>query len=93
MLFRFRKYNFCSKCKCFIYERFFWTGETNQTQAANFASLSAILYYTDSLAAGASATDAIRILFGSQFSNLVDANDGLKFSNLDETMAIKQGSS
>jgi hypothetical protein len=65
--------------------------ETNQTQAANFASLSAILYYTDSLAAGASATDATRILFGSQFSNLVDANDGRKFTNLDETMAIKQG--
>jgi hypothetical protein len=65
--------------------------ETNQTQAANFASLSAILYYTDSLAAGASATDATRILFGSQFSSLVDANDGRKFTNLDETMAIKQG--
>jgi hypothetical protein len=65
--------------------------EVSQTQAANFASLSALLYYTDSLAAGAAATDATRVLFGSQFSNLVDAKDGRKFTNLDETMAIKQG--
>jgi hypothetical protein len=66
--------------------------ETLQTQA-NYSSLSAILYYTDSLAAGAASTDATRVLFGSQFSNLVDARDGRKFSNLDETMAIKQGTS
>ena len=66
--------------------------ETLQTQA-NYASLSAILYYTDSLAAGAASTDATRVLFGSQFSNIVDAKDGRKFSNLDETMAVKQGTS
>ena len=60
---------------------------------SNHASLSTFLYYTDSLAAGAAAMDAARVLFGAQFSNLVDINDGLKFSNLDETMAIKQGSS
>jgi hypothetical protein len=65
--------------------------EVSQTQAANFASLCAILYYTDSLAAGAASMDATRVLFGSQFSNLVDAKDGRKFTNLDETMAIKQG--
>jgi hypothetical protein len=65
--------------------------EVTQTQAANYSSLSAILYYTDSLAAGAAAADATRVLFGSQFSNLVDAKDGRKFTNLDETMAIKQG--
>jgi autotransporter-associated beta strand protein len=66
--------------------------EPLQTQA-NYASLSAILYYTDSLAAGAASTDATRVLFGSQFSNLVDARDGRKFTNLDETMSIKQGTS
>jgi hypothetical protein len=66
--------------------------ETLQLQS-NFASLSAFLYYTDSLAAGAEAMDAARVLFGAQFSDLVDINDGMKFSNLDETMGIKQGSS
>ena len=66
--------------------------ETLQPQS-NYASLSTFLYYTDSLAAGAAAMDAARVLFGAQFSDLVDINDGLKFSNLDETMAIKQGSS
>jgi hypothetical protein len=65
--------------------------EVTQTQAANYSSLSAILYYTDSLAVGAVAADATRAIFGSQFSNIVDANDGRKFTNLDETMAIKQG--
>jgi len=60
-------------------------------QAKDYASLSAILYYTDSLAIGLAPMDAARVLFGSQFSNLVDANDGRKFTNLDETMAIKQG--
>jgi hypothetical protein len=65
--------------------------EVTQTQAVNYSSLSALLYYTDSLATGAAAADATRVLFGSQFSNLVDANDGRKFTNLDETMAIKQG--
>jgi hypothetical protein len=64
--------------------------EITQAQAANYSSLSAILYYTDSLAAGAAAADATRAIFGSQFSNIVDANDGRKFTNLDETMAIKQ---
>jgi hypothetical protein len=65
--------------------------EVTQTQAVNYSSLSALLYYTDSLAAGAAAADATRAIFGSQFSNIVDANDGRKFTNLDETMAIKQG--
>ena len=69
-------------------------GETIQTtEEVNYASLSVLLYYKDSLTAGAAVTDATRVLFGSQFSNLVDARDGRKFSNLDETMAIKQGTS
>jgi hypothetical protein len=69
-------------------------GETIQTaEEVNYASLSVLLYYKDSLTTGAAVTDATRVLFGSQFSNLVDANDGRKFTNLDETMAIKQGTS
>jgi hypothetical protein len=60
------------------------------TQTGGFASLSMLLYDTDSLSRGGTPVDAARVLFGSAYSNAVDVKDGRKFSNLDETMAVKQ---
>ncbi len=60
------------------------------TQTGGFASLSMLLYETDSLTTGGTPADATRVLFGATYSNNVDLKDGRKFTNLDETMAVKQ---
>jgi hypothetical protein len=60
------------------------------TQTGGFASLSMLLYETDSLTRGGTPADATRVLFGAGYSNNVDLKDGRKFTNLDETMAVKQ---
>jgi hypothetical protein len=60
------------------------------TQTGGFASLSMLLYETDSLAKGGSPADAARVLFGSGYNNNVDVKDGRKFTNLDETMSVKR---
>jgi hypothetical protein len=60
------------------------------TQTGGFASLSMLLYETDSLAIGGTPADATRVLFAATYSNSVDLKDGRKFTNLDETMAVKQ---
>jgi hypothetical protein len=59
-------------------------------QTGGFASLSMLLYETDSLTTGGTPADATRVLFGATYSNNVDLKDGRKFTNLDETMAVKQ---
>ena len=60
------------------------------TQSGGFASLSMLLYETDSLTKGGTPADATRVLFGAGYNNNVDVKDGRKFTNLDETMAIKR---
>jgi hypothetical protein len=60
------------------------------TQTGGFASLSMLLYETDSLTKGGTPADATRVLFAATYSNNVDLKDGRKFTNLDETMAVKQ---
>jgi hypothetical protein len=60
------------------------------TQTGGFASLSMLLYETDSLTIGGTPADATRVLFGAGYSNNVDLKDGRKFTNLDETMSVKQ---
>ncbi len=60
------------------------------TQTGGFASLSMLLYETDSLTTGGTPADATRVLFAATYSNNVDLKDGRKFTNLDETMAVKQ---
>jgi hypothetical protein len=60
-------------------------------QSGGFASLSMLLYETDSLTKGGTPADATRVLFSAGYSNNVDLKDGRKFTNLDETMAVKQG--
>jgi hypothetical protein len=59
----------------------------------DYASLSAILYYTDSLTIGLPPMDATRVLFSSRFSSAVDGDDGRKFANLDESMSVRRGTS
>jgi hypothetical protein len=61
------------------------------TQTGGFASLSILLYETDSLTKGGTPADATRVLFAAGYNNNVDLKDGRKFTNLDETMAVKQG--
>ena len=51
-------------------------------------TLSAVLYYSDSLANQSTEMDALKVLFDNKFSNSVDINDGVKFTNLDETMSV-----
>jgi Secretion system C-terminal sorting domain len=63
------------------------------TQTGGFASLSMLLYETDSLTNGGSPADAARVLFGAGFSNNVDLKDGRKFTNIDETMSVKRSTS
>jgi hypothetical protein len=60
------------------------------TQTGGFASLSMLLYETDSLTIGGTPADATRVLFAATYSNNVDLKDGRKFTNLDETMSVKQ---
>jgi hypothetical protein len=60
------------------------------TQTGGFASLSMLLYETDSLTKGGTPADATRVLFAATYSNNVDLKDGRKFTNLDETMSVKQ---
>jgi hypothetical protein len=60
------------------------------TQTGGFASLSMLLYETDSLSKGGTPVDAARVLFGAGYNNNVDLKDGRKFTNLDETMSVKR---
>jgi hypothetical protein len=60
------------------------------TQTGGFASLSMLLYETDSLTIGGTPADATRVLFAATYSNNVDLKDGRKFTNLDETMSVKR---
>jgi hypothetical protein len=49
-----------------------------------------LLYETDSLTNKGTPADATRVLFGAGYNNNVDLKDGRKFTNLDETMSVKQ---
>jgi hypothetical protein len=42
------------------------------------------------LTIGGTPADATRVLFAATYSNSVDLKDGRKFTNLDETMSVKQ---
>ena len=56
----------------------------------NYPVLNVSLNYTDSLANGAPEMDAFAVLFDSNFSNIVDANDAKKNYNQDENMGISR---
>jgi hypothetical protein len=59
-------------------------------QADGFASLSMLLYQTDSLLKGGMPADAARVLFEKGNNNNVDVQDGRKLTNLDEMLSVRQ---
>jgi hypothetical protein len=59
-------------------------------QADGFASLSMLLYQTDSLLKGGMPADAARVLFEKGYNNNVDVQDGKKLTNPDEMMSVRQ---
>jgi hypothetical protein len=59
-------------------------------QTGGFASLSMLLYQTDSLLKGGMPADAARVLFEKGYNNNVDVQDGKKLTNPDEMMSVKQ---
>ena len=60
------------------------------TQTGGFASLSMLLYQSDSLLKGAMPADAARVLFENGNNNNVDLQDGRKLTNPDEMLSVKQ---
>jgi hypothetical protein len=60
-------------------------------QTGGFASLSMLLYQTDSLLKGGMPADAARVLFEKGNNNNVDVQDGKKLTNPDEMMSVRQG--
>jgi hypothetical protein len=59
-------------------------------QTGGFASLSMLLYQTDSLLKGGMPADAARVLFEKGNNNNVDVQDGRKLTNLDEMLSVRQ---